>query len=61
MTLTVPMIARSRRTWVFASGERKADAVAAAFAQPRNPQAPSSFADGEELIWYIDQAAASKL
>ena len=46
---------------VFASGERKADAVAAAFAQPRNPQAPSSFADGEELIWYIDQAAASKL
>ncbi|KAB7477828.1 6-phosphogluconolactonase, partial [Bifidobacterium bifidum] len=47
--------------WVFASGERKADAVAAAFAQPRNPQAPSSFADGEELIWYIDQAAASKL
>ena len=61
VTLTVPMIARSRRTWVFASGERKADAVAAAFAQPRNPQAPSSFADGEELIWYIDQAAASKL
>ena len=54
VTLTVPMIARSRRTWVFASGERKADAVAAAFAQPRNPQAPSSFADGEELIWYID-------
>ena len=37
VTLTVPMIARSRRTWVFASGERKADAVAAAFAQPRNP------------------------
>ena len=61
VTLTVPMIARSRRTWVFASGERKPDAVAAAFAQPRNPQAPSSFADGEELIWYIDQAAASKL
>ena len=55
------MIARSRHTWVFASGERKADAVAAAFAQPRNPQAPSSFADGEELVWYIDQDAASKL
>ena len=61
VTLTVPMIARSRHTWVFASGERKADAVAAAFAQPRNPQAPSSFADGEELLWYIDQDAASKL
>ena len=61
VTLTVPMIARSRHTWVFASGERKADAVAAAFAQPRNPQAPSSFADGEELVWYIDQDAASKL
>ena len=35
--------------------------IAAAFAHPRNPQPPSSFADGEELIWYIDQAAASKL
>ncbi|KAB7790530.1 6-phosphogluconolactonase [Bifidobacterium leontopitheci] len=58
VTLTVPMIARSRHTWVFTSGQRKADAVTAAFAKPRNPQAPSSFADGEELIWFLDEAAS---
>ena len=61
VTLTVPMIARSRHTWVFTSQERKADAVAKAFAAPRNPQAPSSFADGDELLWLIDRGAASKL
>ncbi|RSX52805.1 6-phosphogluconolactonase [Bifidobacterium goeldii] len=61
VTLTVPMIARSRHTWVFASGTRKADAVAQAFAKPCNPQAPSSFADGEELLWAVDKDAASKL
>ncbi|MBT1160365.1 6-phosphogluconolactonase [Bifidobacterium sp. SO1] len=61
LTLTVPMIARSRHTWVFTSEERKAPAVAAAFAQPRNPQAPSSFADGQELLWLIDKGAASRL
>ena len=33
LTLTVPMIARSKHTWVFTSEERKASAVKAAFAQ----------------------------
>lgn len=61
VTLTVPMIARSRHTWVFTSEERKAEAVAKAFAAPRNPQAPSSFADGGELLWLIDKGAASRL
>ncbi|MFR2313641.1 MAG: 6-phosphogluconolactonase [Bifidobacterium sp.] len=42
LTLTVPMIARSKHTWVFTSEVRKADAVAAAFAQRNNPHAPSS-------------------
>lgn len=61
VTLTVPMIARSRHTWVFTSEERKAPAVAAALAAPRNPQAPSSFADGGQLLWLIDRGAASRL
>ena len=61
LTLTVPMIARSKHTWVFTSEERKASAVKAAFAQRNNPHAPSSYADGEELLWLIDEGAASKL
>lgn len=61
LTLTVPMIARSRHTWVFTSQTRKAEAVARAFAEPRNPQAPSSFADGDELLWLIDKGSASLL
>ena len=61
LTLTVPMIARSKHTWVFTSEERKAGAVKAAFAQRNNPHAPSSYADGEELLWLIDEGAASKL
>ena len=61
LTLTVPMIARSKHTWVFTSEARKADAVAAAFAQRNNPHAPSSYADGEELLWLIDEGAASKI
>lgn len=61
LTLTVPMIARSKHTWVFTSEERKAGAVKAAFAQRNNPHVPSSYADGEELLWLIDEGAASKL
>lgn len=61
VTLTVPMIAHSKHTWVFTSEERKADAVWAAFARRNNPHAPSSYADGEELLWLIDEDAASKL
>ena len=61
MTLTVPMIAHSKHTWVFTSEGRKADAVATAFAQRNNPHAPSSYADGEELLWLIDEGAASRL
>lgn len=62
VTLTVPMIAKAHRTWVFTSETRKAEAVAKAFAAPRNPDAPSSYADAaDELLWLIDTAAASQL
>ena len=61
LTLTVPMIARSKHTWVFTSEERKAGAVKAAFAQRNNPHAPSSYADGEELLWSLTRVPLSKL
>ena len=62
ITLTVPMIARSHRTWMFTSEERKAEAVSKAFAAPRNPDAPSSYAAAaDELLWMIDSGAASRL
>ena len=57
VTLTVPMIATSHRTWVIASGERKAEAVAKAAEEPRNPEAPVSYADAaDELLWLVDEA-----
>lgn len=55
------MIARSKHTWVFTSETRKANAVKTAFARRNNPHAPSSYADGEELLWLIDSGAASEL
>ena len=62
VTFTVPMVAASRRTWVVASGGRKAEALAKAAEEPRNPQAPVSYADaGDELLWLVDDAAASRL
>lgn len=46
LTLTVPMIARSKHTWVFTSEERKAGAVKAPSpsATTRMPQAPTPMA-----------------
>ena len=62
LTLTMPMIAASRHTWVFTSEERKAEAASRALAGGRDPMAPSSFADGQdELLWLIDRGAASRL
>jgi 6-phosphogluconolactonase len=53
VSLTAPMIARSRRTWFFAAGADKADALAHVFAQANNPQYPSSFANGtDEFTWF---------
>lgn len=62
LTFTVPMITRSTRTWMITSEERKAQALANALAEPRNPEAPSSYADAaDELLWLVDKGAASLL
>lgn len=62
LTLTVPMIAASRRTWVLTTGERKAEAAARALARRNNPEAPISCADGaEELLWLVDEDVVSRV
>lgn len=65
ITLTLPALAAARRAVVLASGESKADAVAAAFGPNARPdtQVPSSLLAGavKELIVLCDPAAAAKL
>ncbi|NEG69342.1 6-phosphogluconolactonase [Bifidobacterium choloepi] len=60
LTFTVPMIANSERTWICASREKKADAVAVTFLGHADPHAPASFAAARtDLLWLTDRAAAS--
>lgn len=62
LTMTVPMITRSNRTWICASRPVKARAVAMTYLGHRDPQAPASFADAaEELIWFTDADAAARV
>jgi 6-phosphogluconolactonase len=62
VSLTAPMMARSRRTWMLACGEGKAEATAHVFARRNNPAYPSSFADGaDEFLWFTDPAATALL
>jgi 6-phosphogluconolactonase len=65
VTFTFTAIAKGRRVVVLASGESKAEAVAAAFspnARP-DPHVPASFLPGEarELLVLLDPAAAARL
>ena len=62
ISLTVPFIRRARKVWVFASGQRKAEAVGHALAGVNNPHVPSSFAAGaKETLWMLDRDAAVNL
>ncbi|MCH4209469.1 6-phosphogluconolactonase [Bifidobacterium sp.] len=61
LSLTAPLLARSRRTWFFTAGAAKADAIAQVFVKPDNPDYPSSFAAGtDEFIWFANADAAAK-
>jgi len=65
VTFTLPTIGRAKQVVVLATGESKADAVAAAFgpdAKP-DPHVPSSLLPGvaRELTVLLDPAAASRL
>ena len=64
VSMTAPLIARSRRTWFFVSGANKADALAHVLAagdgRPADPEYPASYADGvEECLWLMDADAAN--
>ena len=65
VTLTFPAIANAKTVVVLASGESKAEAVAAAFgpdAEP-NPHVPSSFLpeEAKEVLVLLDPPAAARL
>jgi 6-phosphogluconolactonase len=62
ITLTLPAIQRSREVWLVASGEGKADAVAAAIGGADPATVPAAGALGREAtVWLLDEAAAGKL
>ena len=62
ITLTFPVINRSREVWFLVSGAEKAEAVAAAHAGADRADWPCAGAHGaESTVWFLDQTAASQL
>lgn len=62
ISLTVPILARSARTWFFASGAQKAEVLAEIWKKPNNPLYPASFASAtSEYIWFITRDMIAKL
>ena len=62
VSLTAPLIARSRRTWFFAAGAGKAESLAHVFERPNNPDYPSSYANGvDEFTWFSTEETVTKL
>ncbi len=62
VSLSIPFIKQTQFVWVFASSERKSDAIGRALYETDNYHVPSSFAEGtEQTLWMIDRAAAQNL
>ncbi|MCF8587974.1 6-phosphogluconolactonase [Gordonia liuliyuniae] len=62
LTLTFPVINRSREVWFLVSGAEKAEAVAAAHNGASRADWPCAGANGTEAtVWFLDRAAASAL
>jgi 6-phosphogluconolactonase len=62
ITLTLPVIQRSREVWLVVSGAAKADAVAAAVGGADPVDGPAAGAVGRDAtVWLLDEDAASKL
>ena len=70
VSLTAPLIARSRHTWFFSAGAGKADSLAHVFAAASakgdgltgDPEYPSSFAGGtDEFVWFSTDETVVKL
>lgn len=62
VSLTAPLIARSRRTWFFAAGAGKAESLAHVFDRSNNPDYPSSYANGvDEFTWFSTEETVTEL
>ncbi|MEP9392544.1 6-phosphogluconolactonase [Gordonia sp. VNQ95] len=62
ITLTLPVVNRSRAVWFLVAGADKAQAVAAAHAGADPADWPCAGAHGtEETVWFLDHAAAADL
>lgn len=62
ITLTFPVINRSREVWFLVSGAEKAEAVAAAHRGADRADWPCAGAHGtERTVWFLDPAAAADL
>ncbi|MFT4395695.1 6-phosphogluconolactonase [Gordonia lacunae] len=62
ITLTLPVVNRSRQVWFLVAGTDKAEAVSAAHRGADPADWPAAGARGtEETIWFLDDAAAAGL
>lgn len=62
ITLTLPVVNRSRQVWFLVAGADKAEAVSAAHRGADPADWPAAGARGtEETIWFLDDAAAAGL
>ena len=62
VSLTAPLIARSRHTWFFAAGAGKAESLAHVFERSNNPDYPSSYANGvDEFTWFSTEETVTEL
>ncbi|MET9200953.1 6-phosphogluconolactonase [Gordonia sp. NPDC003585] len=62
ITLTLPVVNRSKAVWFLVAGADKAEAVAAAHEGADPADWPCAGAHGtEETIWFLDDAAAEKI
>ncbi|MEE4022987.1 6-phosphogluconolactonase [Gordonia sp. PKS22-38] len=62
ITLTLPVVNRSKAVWFLVAGEDKAEAVAAAHTGAHAADWPCAGAHGtDETVWFLDRGAASRL
>ncbi|GAA3715122.1 6-phosphogluconolactonase [Gordonia hankookensis] len=62
ITLTLPVVNRSKAVWFLVAGADKADAVAAAHTGASAADWPCAGAHGtDETVWFLDRPAASRI